>query len=85
MEVVLSADDRMGMWLCGPTFSSADVALTCLMFSLEILGLDEQLWKGGRRPNLAVYQVRRHLLMTSAKSFVFLTPYPTYESYRDRK
>ena len=58
MEVVLGADDRLGMWLCGPTFSSADVALTCLMFSLESLGLDEHLWKGGRRPNLAVYQVQ---------------------------
>ena len=57
MEAVLGADDRLGMWLCGPTFSSADVALTCLMFTLETLGLDEHLWKGGRRPNLAVYQV----------------------------
>ena len=64
MEVVLGADDRLGMWLCGPTFSSADVALTCLMFSLETLGLAEHLWKGGRRPNLAVYQVNLRFLLS---------------------
>ena len=57
MEALLSAEDRVGMWLCGPTFSSADAALACLLFSLETLGLDGRLWKGGRRPNLAVYQV----------------------------
>ena len=58
MEALLSAEDRVGMWLCGPTFSSADAALACLLFSLETLGLDGRLWKGGRRPNLAVYQVK---------------------------
>merc|ERR1712066_990184 len=56
MEATLGADDRLGMWLCGPTFSSADVGLACLLFSLETLGLDERFWKDGRRPNLSVYK-----------------------------
>lgn len=49
-------DKRVGPWLCGPIFSAADITLTALLVRLYQLGLDDQLWKGGRRPNLAVYQ-----------------------------
>ena len=62
MEATLGADDRLGMWLCGPIFSSADVGLACLLFSLETLGLDERFWKDGRRPNLSVYKVNHFFL-----------------------
>ena len=49
-------DKRVGPWLCGPIFSAADITLTALLVRLHQLGLDEELWKGGRRPHLAVYQ-----------------------------
>jgi glutathione S-transferase len=58
VEATLAADDRVGIWLCGLSFSAADAALACLLFRLDTLGLDESLWKGGRRPHITVYQVR---------------------------
>ncbi len=56
IEAELARDDRSGGWLCGPSFTAADVALSVLLARLHQLGLDERLWKGGARPNVAVYQ-----------------------------
>ncbi len=55
-EGVLGADDRVGVWLCGPTYTAADAAFAALLLKLDMLGLDS-LWKGAERPNIAVYQV----------------------------
>ena len=45
----------MGPWLCGPTFSAADVCVTGFLLRLHQIGLDNQFWTGGRRPHTAVY------------------------------
>lgn len=56
VEAELDSDDRPGPWLCGTTFSAADVTLISILMRLYQLGLDQRYWKGGVRPNLAVYQ-----------------------------
>ena len=56
VESHLSNDERLGPWLCGPTFTAADISFSCLLLRLYQLGLDDRMWKGGVRPNIAVYQ-----------------------------
>ncbi len=56
LEGELGKDDRVGPWLCGPKFSAVDIALTSLLVRLYQLGLDEEYWRGARRPHLAIYQ-----------------------------
>merc|ERR1719245_339533 len=56
VEAELSKDDRLGPWLCGPGYTAADVSFTCLLLRLYQIGLDEQMWKEGTRPNIPVYQ-----------------------------
>jgi len=55
VESELNADDHLGPWLCGPTFTAADIGLTCLLFRLYQIGLDDKYWNGGVRPGIAVY------------------------------
>eukprot|EP00096_Caligus_rogercresseyi_P006233 TRINITY_DN22533_c0_g1_i1.p1 TRINITY_DN22533_c0_g1~~TRINITY_DN22533_c0_g1_i1.p1 ORF type:complete len:321 (+),score=67.09 TRINITY_DN22533_c0_g1_i1:207-1169(+) len=50
---ILSKEDRLGPFLCGPGFSGLDISLTALLFRLYQLGLEEYAW--GSRPNLSVY------------------------------
>jgi len=56
VEIELSKEDRLGPWLCGPGYTAADVSFTCLLLRLYQIGLDEQMWKEGTRPNISVYQ-----------------------------
>ncbi len=56
IEAKLARDNKSGRWLFGPSFTAADIALSVLLAKLHQLGLDEQLWKGGIRPNVAIYQ-----------------------------
>ena len=56
VEIELSKEDRFGPWLCGPSYTAADVSFTCLLLRLYQIGLDEQMWKEGTRPNISVYQ-----------------------------
>ena len=56
IETELSKDDRLGPWLCGPTYTAADIAFTCLLLRLYQIGLDDRMWKEGVRPNISVYQ-----------------------------
>lgn len=56
IESYLGSPDRVGSWLCGAKFTAADICFTALLLRLYQLGLDEKLWKGGVRPNVAVYQ-----------------------------
>jgi len=55
VERELGSDDHLGPWLCGPTFTAADVAFTCFLFRLYQLGLDDKYWEGGVRPSIKVY------------------------------
>ena len=56
VEIELSKEDRLGPWLCGPGYTAADISFTCLLLRLYQIGLDEQMWKEGTRPNISVYQ-----------------------------
>jgi len=55
IEKELSSEEHLGAWLCGPTFSAADVCAANILFRLHQIGLDDKLWTGGRRPCTAVY------------------------------
>ena len=50
--------ESTGDFLFGDEFVAADVNLTALLMRLYQLGMDEVCWKGGKRPNLEVYQKR---------------------------
>lgn len=56
VESELGSDNHSGPWLCGPTFSAADLCMVALLLRLHQVGLDEKFWKHGRRPSIAVYQ-----------------------------
>ena len=56
VEIELSKEDRLGPWLCGACYTAADVSFSCLLLRLYQIGLDEQMWKEGTRPNISVYQ-----------------------------
>ena len=56
VEIELSKEDRLGPWLCGASYTAADVSFSCLLLRLYQIGLDEQMWKEGTRPNISVYQ-----------------------------
>ena len=55
VEAELESDNHLGPWLCGPTYTAADIVLSNLLIRLYQLGFDEKLWHGGIRPNVAVY------------------------------
>lgn len=56
IEATLESESHVGVWLCGPTFTVADICLVALLLRLHQLGFDDRMWKGGLRPHVAVYQ-----------------------------
>ncbi|XP_067227838.1 ganglioside-induced differentiation-associated protein 1-like 1 isoform X1 [Chanodichthys erythropterus] len=40
------------LWLCGPTFTLADICLGATLHRLKFLGLSRKYWEDGSRPNL---------------------------------
>ncbi|XP_051961997.1 ganglioside-induced differentiation-associated protein 1-like 1 [Xyrauchen texanus] len=40
------------LWLCGPTFTLADICLGATLHRLKFLGLSKKYWEDGSRPNL---------------------------------
>jgi len=55
IERELASDDHLGPWLCGPTFTAADICVTGFLLRLHQIGLDDKFWTGGIRPHTAVY------------------------------
>jgi len=55
VEGELGSADHLGPWLCGPTLTAADISLTCLLFRLHQIGLDDKFWRGGVRPCVTIY------------------------------
>ncbi len=53
-ELLLSAPNRLGMWLGGIAFSVADVRFSALLLTLYQLGF-QHLWSDGARPHLSMY------------------------------
>jgi len=54
VENVLSEEKRSGIWINGLKFGLTDCRLSAMIACLYQLGL-ENLWRNGKRPNLAMY------------------------------
>ncbi len=46
------AGQKCELWLCGPTFTLADICLGATLHRLKFLGLSRKYWEDGSRPNL---------------------------------
>ena len=55
VEEELESDNHLGPWLCGPTYTAADIVLSNFLILLYQLGFDEKLWLDGIRPNVTIY------------------------------
>ena len=53
-EILLSEENRVGIWIGGIEFSLLDCRFTSLLVGLYQLGLEE-MWSQGEKPNLSMY------------------------------
>merc|ERR1719266_634774 len=53
-EILLSEENRVGIWIGGIEFSLLDCRFTSLLVGLYQLGLEE-MWSEGEKPNLSMY------------------------------
>jgi glutathione S-transferase len=77
LEAVLRrADGQLGKtpFLAGGAYSLADVAWTCVLARLKMLGLAKPLWGGGRLPDLAAYYERLRERPSFAAADVWESP-----------